>query len=158
MVAAASLGPLAGTGIGHLLTRGILWRRMNAGRSNLTVDEYTSCLTAMAESQQKHGGKMLYVVPFSEDDFPTSPVFGKPEPEPIGQRLTDYRQAMCDVAEATGNACLKAPEAMRSAGLTSANSLQDMVHPTALGHQQLAKAIATQLENTGWLGATRKKR
>ena len=158
VVAAASLGPLVGTGIGHLLTKGILWRRMKTGRSNLTVDEYASCLTAMAETQLQHGGRVLYVVPFSVDDFPSSPVYGLPEPEPEGERLSDYRNAMCSVADETGNQCLKGPEAIRSAGLTNGNALQDMVHPTALGHQELAKAIAAKLESAGWLGAQPKKR
>ncbi len=158
VVAAASLGPLVGTGIGHLLTKGILWRRMKTGRSNLTVDEYADCLTEMAESQRDHGGHVLYVIPFSVDDFPSSPVYGLPEPEPEGKRLSDYRQAMCTVADATDNHCLNGPEAIRSAGLTNGNALQDMVHPTALGHQELAKAIAAKLESTGWLGAETKKR
>ena len=158
VVAAASLGALAGTGIGHLLTKGILWRRMKTGRSNLTVGEYSSCLTAMADTQSKHGGHVLYVVPFSVDDFPSSPVYGLPEPEPEGKRLSDYRQAMCTVAAATDNHCLNGPEAIRNSGLTNGNALQDMVHPTALGHKELAKAIAAKLESTGWLGDASKKR
>lgn len=158
VVAAASLGPLVGTGIGHLLTKGILWRRMKTGRSNLTVDEYASCLTKMSQSQQEHGGHVLYVIPFSVDDFPSSPVYGLPEPEPEGKRLSDYREAMCSVANETNNHCLNGPEAIRNAGLTNGNALQDMVHPTALGHQELARAIATKLQSTGWLGAAGKKR
>ena len=158
VVAAASLGPLVGTGIGYLLTRGILWRRMTSGRSNLLIDEYQDCLRAMATTQQQHGGHVLYVVPFSVDDFPDSPVYGLPEPEPKGKRLSDYRRAMCEVADQTGNRCLKGPNAIMAAGLTSGNSLQDMVHPTALGHATLAKAIARVLNDTDWLDVSSEKR
>ena len=158
VVAAASLGPLVGTGIGYLLTRGILWRRMTSGRSNLLIDEYQDCLTEMAETQAKHGGHVLYVVPFSVDDFPDSPVYGLPEPEPKGQRLSDYRRVMCEVAEQTNNRCLRAPNVIVGAGLTSGNSLQDMVHPTALGHATLAKSIAQVLNDAQWLGEPGQKR
>ena len=95
--------------------------------------------------------KVLYVVPFSVDDW--TPCIWPSRTRAQRQAIVDYRRAMCEVAEQTGNRCLKGPNAIMAAGLTSGNSLQDMVHPTALGHATLAKAIAQILNDTDRLGA-----
>ena len=158
VVAGASLGPLVGTGIGRLLTQGILWLRMSSGRSNLSLSEYKGCLEDLVASQKEHGGHTIFVIPFSTDDFPSSPIYGLPGPEPEGQRLGDYRQAMRDVATETDNLFIDAGEVVRGAGLTQGNALQDVVHPTALGHKILAQSIASAIQTSGWVGTTPQKR
>jgi lysophospholipase L1-like esterase len=158
VVAGASLGPLVGTGIGRLLTQGILWMRISSGRSNLSLGEYRSCLEDLVESQKEHGGHTIFVVPFSTDDFPSSPIYGLPGPEPEGERLGDYRKAMREVAAKSDNLSLDGGEVVRGAGLTQGNSLQDVVHPTALGHQTLAQSIAAAIQKSGWIGVDPQKR
>lgn len=142
VMAEQQLGPLANTGIGRLISAGTLQLRIWRKRPNHEAPVYEACLTAMVAKQQASGGKTVLVIPFTESDFPESPRYGVPEPDPPGTRLVDYRAAMRRVAEASGSLLIDGPAIIGNSGLSQAEALQDMVHPTARGHSFLAEAIA----------------
>ena len=147
------LGPLASTGVGRLVSAGVLWRRVRAGRRNLDVDQYRDCLSAMRADQQARGGRTVFVVPIIADhDFPGSPHYDQPQSLPLGERLTDYRSAMRDVAIDSGSLLVDAPTWLRAEGLSRDSALLDMVHPTPVGHELLARSIAISLAQAGWVG------
>jgi lysophospholipase L1-like esterase len=152
VIAATQLGPLANTGIGQLISALSLKRRMATNAANLSRDEYRDCLTALADDQAKHGGKMVFVMPISDVDFPSSPLFGQEEPGPPGTRLADYRDAMRETAARTGATLVDGAAAITAAGLSGNAALQDVVHPTPAGHVALAEAIAQGLKRSGILG------
>jgi len=147
---ASQLGALGSTGIGRLISAGMLWRRMQSNGANLDRSEYQACLSEMASAQQARGGKMAFVVPITEVDFPDSPFFGEPEPEEEGKRLSDYRQTMKAVAGRYSAVLVDGPEAVRGAGLTGDAALQDPVHPTVAGQRALAQSILAALRQAGW--------
>ena len=147
---AAGLGALGSTGIGRLISAGMIWRRMQSNGANLDRGEYQRCLSEMATSHRARGGKMAFVVPITEVDFADSPFFGEPEPEEEGSRLSDYRQTMKTVAGQYGAVLVDGPKAVRATGLTGNAALQDPVHPTAAGQKALAQSIVTALRQAGW--------
>ena len=147
---AAGLGALGSTGIGRLISAGMIWRRMQSNGANLDRGEYQRCLSEMATSHRARGGKMAFVVPITEVDFADSPFFGEPEPEEEGSRLSDYRQTMKDVAGRYSAVLVDGPKAVRATGLTGNAALQDPVHPTAAGQKALAQSIVTALRQAGW--------
>ncbi len=154
VIAATQLGLFANTGIGKLISQGILTRRVKNNSSNLTLDEYTQCITELARDQEKRGGKTVFLVPISEPDFPNSPFYGQPDPEPPGERLSDYRDAMKAVAAATNSPVIDGPAVTVAAGLTSGTALLDPVHPTPKGHLVLAGHVAQAIQSKGWVGTT----
>jgi lysophospholipase L1-like esterase len=154
VIAATQLGMFANTGIGKLISQGILTRRVKNKSSNLTLDEYTDCITDLADSQKGNGGHTIFLVPISEPDFPNSPFFGQPDPEPPGERLSDYRDAMKAVGAATNSPVVDGPAVTVAAGLTSGTALLDPVHPTPKGHQVMARHVAESIQASGWVGTT----
>ncbi|MEC8191803.1 MAG: GDSL-type esterase/lipase family protein [Myxococcota bacterium] len=152
VIVAANMGMLRDTGIGRLLSAGMLWNRMRTNGSNLDRSEYEACLTALADTQRQHGGKTLFVVPITEVDFPDSPFYGEPEPEAPGKRLTDYRTSMAEVARATGSLLVDGPAVVVAAGLSGNAALQDPVHPTVAGHAALSAGIVAALREANWVG------
>ena len=158
VIVAAGLGALGRTGIGRLLSAGMLWNRMRTNGPNLDRSEYEACLTAMAETQRKRGGRMAFVVPITEVDFPDSPFYGEEEPEPPGQRLSDYRTSMGQVAQAQSAVIIDGPAVTIAAGLSGNAALQDPVHPTVAGHTALSEGIVRALEKADWVGKARGKR
>lgn len=145
VMAEQQLGVLAGTGLGKLISAGTLQLRMWRKRPNHEAPVYEDCLRAMVKQQQATGGRAVLVIPFTESDFPESPRYGVPEPDPPGTRLVDYRQAMRQVAQDTGSLLVDGPAVVTHSGLSQSEALQDMVHPTARGHSLLAEAIAHAL-------------
>ena len=101
---------------------------------------------------------MMFVVPITDVDFPSSPLFGQPEPGEPGTRLADYRTAMRQVAKETPAPIVEGVDAINAAGLSGNQALLDTVHPTAAGHTALARAIASAIAETGFLGKTAQKR
>lgn len=158
VIVAANWGALGHTGIGRLLSAGMLWNRMRTNGSNLDRSEYEACLTAMADAQRSTGGKMMFVVPITEVDFPDSPFYGEPEPEAPGKRLTDYRASMAAVAKASGALLVDGPAVTIAAGLTGNGALQDPVHPTVAGHAALSQGIVSALRDAKWVGNSPSKR
>ena len=152
VIAAAGLGAMGGTGIGRILSAGMLWNRMRTNGPNLDLSEYEACLTAMADEQQARGGRVAFVVPITEIDFPDSPFFGEPEPEPPGQRLTDYRTGMDRIAQAKNGLFVDGPAVVVAAGLSGNAALQDPVHPTVAGHKALSDGIVRTLRSAQWVG------
>ena len=158
VIAATQLGPLAETGTGRLISYLSLKKRMLTGGSNLTVDEYDRCLRDLFEDHQQGEGKMVYVIPITDVDFETSPLFGQPEPGKVGTRLIDYRDRMRSVAKATDSPLVSGVEAINAAQLTGNQALIDTVHPTAAGHSAIAKSIVNAMTKQGFLGTNSKKR
>ena len=154
VIAATQLGPIAKLGIGRIISYISLRIRMSQGGSNLSVDEYGNCLTQLAADQTSRGGKTVFVVPITDVDFESSPLFGQAEPGDPGTRLEDYRAMMRTVAQNTGSVLVNGPEAVRSAGLTGNQALIDTVHPTAKGHSALANSIINAMQQNGLLGNT----
>jgi hypothetical protein len=165
VIAATQLGPLATTGIGRVISALSLRRRMSKGASNLSNDEYGSCLRGLAEDQHRGGGKMVFMMPISDVDFQSSPVdapaepgqLGPPKPPgppgPPGTRLMDYEDTMRQVAQETGATIVEGSEAMRVAELSRKAALLDAVHPSARGHKALATGLAAGLKAAGLLGS-----
>jgi len=147
---ATQLGALGATGIGRIISTGMLWGRMRSNGAVLDRSEYQACLSEMASAHRARGGKMAFVVPITEVDFPDSPVFGEPEPEEEGNRLSDYRQTMKAVAGQYSAVLVDGPKAVRAAGLTGNTALQDVVHPTPAGQTALAQSIVAALRQAGW--------
>ena len=145
VMAEQSLGVLSGTGLGRLISAGTLQLRIWRQRPNHEAPVYEECMRAMVNHQKASGGKAVLVIPFTESDFPESPRYGVPEPDPPGTRLADYRDAMRRVAQSTGSLLIDGPAVIAQSGLSQKDALQDMVHPTARGHSFLAEAITTSL-------------
>lgn len=158
VIVAAGLGPMAQSGIGRLLSAGMLWNRMRTNGPNLDISEYESCLSEMADMHRSSGGRMMFVVPITEVDFPDSPFFGEEEPEPPGERLSDYRVSMGRIAEANQALFVDGPAVVTNAGLSGNAALQDPVHPTVAGHTALSQGIAAALRKAGWVGNSAQKR
>jgi len=145
VMAEQRLGVLSGTGLGRLISAGTLQLRIWRQRPNHEAPVYEECMRKMVTQQQANGGKAVLVIPFTESDFPESPRYGVPEPDPPGTRLVDYRAAMRRVAQSTGSLLVDGPAVIAQSGLSQKDALQDMVHPTARGHSFLAEAITASL-------------
>ena len=158
VIAATQLGPVAKLGIGRLISYASLHWRIRQGGSNLTVDEYGDCLSGLAKDQESAGGSMVFVVPITDVDFESSPLFGQPEPGEPGTRLIDYRTVMRDVASARGAVLVNGKDAITAARLTGNQALLDTVHPTAKGHSALSKGIVGAITDAGLLGSAPQKR
>ena len=152
VIAATQLGWLANTGVGWLISHLSLRRRMGSNASNLSVDEYSSCLKDLAQDQLSSGGHVVFVQPISEVDFPSSPLHGQPEPGEPGTRLIDYQAAMEAVAADMGAPVVDGAAVVNADGLSGDDALIDTVHPTAEGHAALAKGIASAVMRDGLLG------
>lgn len=158
VIAATQLGWLANTGTGWLISHLSLRQRMQANASNLSLDEYDACLRDLARDQLATGGGVVFVQPISEVDFPTSPLYGQPEPGEYGTRLMDYQDAMRSVATSLDAPFVDGADAIQVAGLDGNAALIDTVHPTAEGHQALARGIASAMSRAGMLGTTQEGR
>ena len=158
VIAATQLGWLANTGIGGLISYLSLRQRMSANASNLSMDEYGTCLRDIAQDQRSAGGSVVFVQPISEVDFPNSPLFGQPEPGEPGTRLVDYQDTMRSVAKAIDAPFIVGSAAVQAAGLSGDAALIDTVHPTAAGHAALAQGIASAILSSGLLGTSSSKR
>jgi|GEM_PF-1864905 len=152
VIAATQLGWLANTGIGWLISHLSLKQRMRSNASNLSLNEYTACLQDLAQDQLNTGGTVVFVQPISEVDFPTSPLYGQPEPGAHGTRLIDYQDAMRSVAERINAPFIDGAKAIQAAGLSGNEALIDTVHPTPEGHRALARGIASAMTSAGILG------
>ena len=98
VIAATQLGWLANTKIGGLISYLSLRQRMSANASNLSMDEYGTCLRDIAQDQRSAGGRCRLRAAHLRVDFPNSPLFGQPEPGEPGTRLVDYQDTMRSVA------------------------------------------------------------
>ena len=154
VIAATQLGWMAHTGVGWLISHLSLKQRMQANASNLSLDEYTDCLEDLAAGQLNGGGRVVFVQPISEVDFPSSPFYGQPEPGEHGTRLIDYQDAMRSVAQAVDAPFVDGAATVQAAGLSGDEALIDTVHPTAEGHRALAQGIASAIRTAGMLGTT----
>ena len=148
MIAATALGPLAGTGIGRLISNASLRLRIKDNGSNLSADQYRACLESLVEEQQARGGRMAFVVPVLDNDFFPAP---GPDPNPPGRQLRDYRNAMRSVANDSDSLLVEGKLAITAKQLSAGQAMLDPIHPSPKGHAALAQGIAQALINAEWV-------
>ncbi len=139
-VIALSVGPLGDLGIGRLARHATLTLRTRNARPGSELAIYRDCLAAMIQEQASHGDTLL-VVPITGLDFGDGGGEHK-------RRLGTYRDAMRELAEATGSPLVDLPALFRASGLSADEALLDDVHPSATGHAFIADALLDTLRST----------
>lgn len=145
-VPATELGPLSDLGVVRLGTAAAHVLRRVTSSPGSALPAYRDCLEALVDQQSARGGHSVLVVPIDRHDLVWPP--GTPSGS-----LGDYRDAMGEVARATGSPLVDLPTRFQASGLDVDQALLDTVHPTPTGHALIAEALAEALADAGLLTA-----
>ena len=135
----------------RLLTTGQLWLKAQRQQSRMTLAQYRACLSTLVTQQQRLGGQVLLIAPFSRKhlDARASGQSGARGRGP--QRV--YRDALAQVAEQTGSAALNLTDTTWAGTTPTDTLLLDLVHPSATGHRLIAAQLQQTLAASGILPA-----
>lgn len=111
------------------------------GNRRVQIDDYAANLEAFCERMRARGGGVVFVQLANREDI-----------VPRGAKTAwgPFRQVMEDTATRCAAPLVKVPAAFQASGRSVDALFMDQMHPTAIGHQIMADAIAAELTRLDW--------
>lgn len=111
------------------------------GYRRVAVNDYAANLDAFCERMEGRGGGVIFLLLANTEDI---------DHLSAAPAWEVYRQAMRETAERHDAPLVDIPAAFQTSGRSADALFLDAMHPTAVGHDLIADAVAQALTDRGW--------